>query len=126
MMRIHLGTTVLRAGATGHSVCQQKERAAKLATNFAVFPAGSCPRRRHGAQRNRLLRESASMNLRMPLPVNRYRPRSRRYGASLQGDRSQDMDLPSLKRALLLQRRANAVGQNVASRRVYKIRPDSP
>jgi len=41
MMRILPNTTVKRAGATGHSVRQRKEHAAKLATNFAVFPAGS-------------------------------------------------------------------------------------
>ena len=66
------------------------------------------------------------MSQRTPHRVNWYRLGSGRYSASLQGDRSQDKDLPSLEGALLLERRANAAGQNVASRRVYQIRPDSP
>lgn len=66
------------------------------------------------------------MSQRTPHPGNRWRLGSRRYSASLRGDRSQHMDLPSLKDAFPLQRRVAAVGQNVASRRVYQIRPDSP
>ena len=59
-------------------------------------------------------------------PVNRRRLGSGRYSVSQRGKRSQDMDLTALKGAILLQRRANTAGQNVASRRVYQIRPDSP